>query len=170
MGGVPSNFESLGAVEDPQDEQVGEAFDVGKAGAELREDFEEAFGFVFGAGAFGDLLRVLVGAADVADGLGRKHGCYPVLQESCIEGRIPQGLKPSEVANLIAALKALRHPKATAVQKPVAPKSLCRSNPLRGLTQAWHFVPKISAIRLCYSSFLSGSLGSGFSMGLRGSI
>ena len=66
-------IESLGAVEYPEDEQVGEALDVGEAGGELRQDFEDAFRFVFGAGAFGDLFCVLVRASDVADGLGGEH-------------------------------------------------------------------------------------------------
>jgi hypothetical protein len=64
----------FGAVEDPDDEQVREAFDVGEAEGELREDFEEAFGIVPGAWTFGDLLGVVVWTFYMSDGLGRKHG------------------------------------------------------------------------------------------------
>jgi hypothetical protein len=50
-----------------------EAFDVGEAGLKLRKDFENAFGFVFGTGTFGDLLSVVVGSSGVSDRLGGKH-------------------------------------------------------------------------------------------------
>jgi hypothetical protein len=67
----------FGAVEDPDDEQVREAFDVGEAEGELREDFEDAFGFVLGAGTFWDLLSVVVGTFYVSDGLRGKHDVVP---------------------------------------------------------------------------------------------
>jgi hypothetical protein len=52
---------------------VREALDVGEASLELREDFEDAFGFVFCAWTFGDLLGALVGSFGVSDRLGGKH-------------------------------------------------------------------------------------------------
>jgi hypothetical protein len=73
-GRSTEQFESFGAVEDPDNEEVREAFDVGEAVCELREDFEEAFSFVLGAWTFGDLLGVVVWTFYVSDGLGRKHG------------------------------------------------------------------------------------------------
>ena len=65
----------MGAIEDPQHEEVRKAFDVGESGGELRQDFESAFGVVLGAGAFGDLPCFLIGAFDVADGLWGEH-CF----------------------------------------------------------------------------------------------
>jgi hypothetical protein len=52
---------------------VREAFDVGEAGFEFREDFESAFGFVLGAWTLRNLLRVLVGTSDVSNRLRGKH-------------------------------------------------------------------------------------------------
>jgi hypothetical protein len=73
-GRSTEQFESFGAIEDPENEQVREALDVGEAEGEFREDFEEAFSFVLGAWTLGDLLGVVVWAFYVSDGLGRKHG------------------------------------------------------------------------------------------------
>src|SRR5260221_7425990 len=65
--------EPLGAVEEPQNEEMREAFDVGKAGFELREDFEDAFGIMFGVETFGNLLGAVVGSFGASDGLWGKH-------------------------------------------------------------------------------------------------
>lgn len=66
-------LESFGAIEDPYNEQVREALDVGEASCEFWQDFEDAFGFVFGAWTFGDLLGVVVGRLGVSDGLRGEH-------------------------------------------------------------------------------------------------
>ena len=73
-------FESFRAVEDPYNEEVRETLDVGEAGFELWKDFENPFGFVFSAGAFGDLLRALVGTLHLPDRLRGKHdGVRPLV-------------------------------------------------------------------------------------------
>jgi hypothetical protein len=73
-GALADELKTFGAVEDPQDEQVGEAFDVLQSGGEFREDFEDAFGVVGDANAFGDGSGGRVGAADDSDGTWDKHG------------------------------------------------------------------------------------------------
>jgi hypothetical protein len=66
-------FESFGAIEDPQNDEVRETFDVGEAGFKLRQDFEDAFRVVFGVETFRDLLGGFVGSFGVTDWLRRKH-------------------------------------------------------------------------------------------------
>ena len=73
-GRSAEQFVIFGAIEDPENEQVRKAFDVGEAECEFRQDFEDAFGIVLGARAFGDLLGVVVWTLNVSDGLRRKHG------------------------------------------------------------------------------------------------
>lgn len=53
---LSDQFEFSGAVEGPQNNQVREAFNVGEAGFELRQNLEGTFGFVFRPEAFGDFL------------------------------------------------------------------------------------------------------------------
>ena len=71
--GRAQQLESFRAIEDPYNEQVRESLDVGEAGFEFWQDFEDAFGFVFGARTFGDLLGGLVGSFGVSDGLRGEH-------------------------------------------------------------------------------------------------
>jgi hypothetical protein len=72
-GRCAEQVESLGAVELPDDDEMGEAFDVGEALFELGQDFEYAFGVVFSAETFGDVFGGGEGTADVADGAGGEH-------------------------------------------------------------------------------------------------
>jgi len=65
---------SLGAIELPQNDEVGEAFDVCKAGREFRENFQGTICVVLSAEAFGDLAWFFVWAGDKADGAGGEHG------------------------------------------------------------------------------------------------
>jgi len=65
---------ALGAVEDPEDDQVGKTFDVGEAWGEFRQDFEGALGLMLCAEAFGDVAGVGVGSEGASDGLGSEHG------------------------------------------------------------------------------------------------
>lgn len=66
-------FESFGAIKDPKDEQVREAFEVGEAEFKFGQDFEDAFGFVLGAGTFGDFFSLAVGSFGVANSDRCKH-------------------------------------------------------------------------------------------------
>ena len=68
-GRSAEQFESLGAVELPEDEEVGEAFDVGEAEFKLGVDVENALGFMFYAETFGNLAGVFVGTAYSANWL-----------------------------------------------------------------------------------------------------
>jgi hypothetical protein len=43
-GRVSNQIEALGAIEFPKNDQVREAFDVGKAGGEFGKNFQRAFG------------------------------------------------------------------------------------------------------------------------------
>jgi len=63
---------AFGAVEDPEDEEVGEAFDVGQAFRELGEELDRAGRDVLRAGAFRDLGQLLERRARMADGDGRE--------------------------------------------------------------------------------------------------
>jgi len=82
-GRSAEQLEPLGAIKHPQDDQMRETFDVGEAGCELREDFENSFGFVLGAWTFRDFMRVLVGSSRVSDGLWGKHEAWSVSQSIC---------------------------------------------------------------------------------------
>jgi hypothetical protein len=66
-GRSAEQLESFGAVEDPEDEEVREAFDVSEAELEFREDCEDALSLVFGAGSFGDVFRFGVRSFGVSD-------------------------------------------------------------------------------------------------------
>jgi hypothetical protein len=52
---------------------VREAFDIGKAEFEFGQDFEDAFSFVFGARAFGDVVGFGVGSVGVSDWARGEH-------------------------------------------------------------------------------------------------
>jgi len=69
-GRIADQIESVGAIENPEHDQVRETFYVGKSGLKLRQDFQDALCVVFRAQALWDLLRIHIGAADVSDGLG----------------------------------------------------------------------------------------------------
>jgi hypothetical protein len=66
-GRSAEQFESLGAVELPEDDEMGEAFDVGEAELKLWLDVENALGLMFYSETFGDVFGVCVGAAYEAD-------------------------------------------------------------------------------------------------------
>ena len=68
-----SQFESLAAIELPDDYEVREALDVREPSFELRQDFKYAVGVVLCAETFGDVAGVLVGTADESDGARCKH-------------------------------------------------------------------------------------------------
>jgi NTE family protein len=72
-GRIGDKVETLGAIKFPDDDEVREAFDVGEAGGEFREDFEDAVGGVLGAEAFWYVGRLFVGAGDEADGARGEH-------------------------------------------------------------------------------------------------
>src|SRR5438105_4883999 len=80
-------FESLAAIELPDDYEVREAFDVGEPGFKLRQDFEHAIGIVLRAESFGNVAGVFVGTADESDWARGEHSS--TLNRS-------QGLKPRE--------------------------------------------------------------------------
>jgi len=65
--------ESIGTIKDPEHKQVGETLDVGQAGFELRQDFEDALRLVLDAKTFRNLLSVCVRTANVSNGLRGKH-------------------------------------------------------------------------------------------------
>lgn len=65
---VSNQIEALGAIEFPKNDQVREAFDVGKAGGEFGKNFQRAFGLVFSAEASGDVPWLFVRTGDKADG------------------------------------------------------------------------------------------------------
>jgi hypothetical protein len=65
---------SLGAVEEPENEEMREAFDVSKASFELRQDFEDAFGIVLRVQSLGNLFGVGVGSFGVSDWAWSEHG------------------------------------------------------------------------------------------------
>ena len=66
-GRSAEQLESFGAVEDPENEEVREAFDVSETGLEFRKDFEDTLGLMFGAGSFGDVFRFGVRSLGVSD-------------------------------------------------------------------------------------------------------
>src|ERR1700674_1674967 len=72
-GRSADQLESFGAIEYPQNKQMGKAFDVGEACFELRKNFESPLRIVFGAEPFGDFVGVVVRSFGVPDGLRRKH-------------------------------------------------------------------------------------------------
>ena len=51
---MSDQIESIGAVELPEHEQVREAVDVVQSRLELAQQFDDAFGIVLGAKAFGN--------------------------------------------------------------------------------------------------------------------
>ena len=66
-GRMCDEIEIGGAIELPENEQMGKAFDVSQAGFELGKKSQNSFGIVPGVKAFGDLLGVGEGADDVTD-------------------------------------------------------------------------------------------------------
>src|SRR3954465_77651 len=68
-----SQFESLAAIELPDDDEVREAFDVRETGFELRQDLQHAVGIVFRAETFGNIAGVFVGTAHESDGARGEH-------------------------------------------------------------------------------------------------
>jgi len=56
-GRCAQQFEALRAVEFPEDEEVGDAFDVGEAGLELGQDLQRTLGLVLGAQSLWGLRR-----------------------------------------------------------------------------------------------------------------
>jgi len=62
-GRTSEQVESFGAIEEPDDEEVREAFDVGEPGFELRQDFEHTFGLVLRSQSLGNLSGLLVGTS-----------------------------------------------------------------------------------------------------------
>src|SRR2546422_8307954 len=60
-------------IEDPQDDDVREAFDVGEPCFEFRENLQRALGFVFRTEPPGNLACLLVGSPDETNGLRCEH-------------------------------------------------------------------------------------------------
>ena len=70
---------ALRAVKEPQHVKVREAFDIGKAGRVIGEDFEFAFGFVFCSQPFWNVLGFFVRTSHVSDRLHRVQSDSPLL-------------------------------------------------------------------------------------------
>src|SRR3954468_10894258 len=75
-----SQFESLAAIELPDDDEVREAFDVRETGFELRQDLQHAVGIVFRAETFGNIAGVFVGTAHESDGARGEHGLGSLIR------------------------------------------------------------------------------------------
>ena len=86
-GRSAEQFESLGAIEFPEDDEMGEAFDVGEAEFELGIDVENALGIVFYAETFGNLSGVFVRTAYGADWLRDKHEYFACLSYASMRRR-----------------------------------------------------------------------------------
>jgi hypothetical protein len=71
--GRTHQLKSLRPIKHPENEEVGETFDVGEASFELGKDFEDAICVVFGAETFRDLLGAFVGSFSVTDWLRSEH-------------------------------------------------------------------------------------------------
>src|SRR5437868_11343471 len=67
LGWCAEQIEVAGAIELPEDEEVGEALDVGEAEREFGQDVEHAFGVVFGVETLGDFGAFLVRAGDKSE-------------------------------------------------------------------------------------------------------
>ena len=72
-GRSAEQFESLGAVELPEDDEVREAFDVSETELKLGLDVENALGLMFYAETFGDFAGGFVGTAYRANLLRGEH-------------------------------------------------------------------------------------------------
>ena len=73
-GHLAVQFKSLGAVEDPKDDEVREAFDIGQTQLKFRQDLELALGFVLRAQALWHLAGRGIRTAHMANRLRGEHG------------------------------------------------------------------------------------------------
>ena len=72
-GRCAHEFESLRAVEFPDDEQMGEPLDVSESGFKFRQNLQNADGLMLRAQAFGNFLSGFVGTADESNRVWSKH-------------------------------------------------------------------------------------------------
>ena len=85
-------LETFRTIEDPDDEEMREAFDVREAGFELRQDFENAIRLVLRAGTFRHLHRFLERSPRESDRAGVKSGWHHLVSHNA---RIGTAKKPS---------------------------------------------------------------------------
>jgi hypothetical protein len=69
-------FESLGSIKRPNDDEVRKAFNVRQAGLEMRLYFKDSFGLVRGAEPLRDLPGIAILTSYISDRLHGKHQTY----------------------------------------------------------------------------------------------
>ncbi len=72
-GRFADQIEVAGAMKLPEDEEVGESFNVDEPRLEFGQELEYTLGFMFRVQALGNLAGLVVGAAHESDRLGNKH-------------------------------------------------------------------------------------------------
>src|SRR5258708_36859105 len=86
-------FESLRAMECPEDEQVRETFYVRESGLQIGPYFKNSLGLVLRAAAFGDLPSIVIGTSYKSDRLHREHVFRPIPSPSPTQTLTPASAK-----------------------------------------------------------------------------
>src|SRR5260370_32287550 len=74
---VPAQYELRRPIEITEDEEMGEALDVGERRLKLRKDLEHTIGLVFNAKTLGNLACVVIRTTHKSDRLRGEHGGRP---------------------------------------------------------------------------------------------